>query len=213
MVGYGNPPTLLHAVGASVWLEDYCLAIRDSFVDWLDLQKNLTPIGAGDHASFTDAGYSALDVAETALWLNPNYHATSDTVGTLTISMIADVTRLALASVASLAGLDTSRVPGPPVIPEVLLARNYPNPFGPSTHIPFALPGMRTRTRYVVAVLDPAGRTVKILEEGRTGEEPLQKEVVWDGTNERGKRAACGVYLCSLRCGRESRVRKIVLIR
>ena len=213
MVGYGGPPILLHAIGASDWLEDYCLAVRDSFVDWLDLRESLTPTGAGDHASFTDAGYIALDVTETAMRLNPNYHTIGDTVGTLTISMIADVARVAVASLASLAGLDTSRVPGPPGVPEVLLARNYPNPFGPSTHIPFELPAMRTRTRYVVAVLDPAGRTVKILEEGRTGEEPLRREVVWDGTNEMGKRAACGVYLCSLRCGRESRVRKIVLIR
>jgi hypothetical protein len=55
-------------------------------------------------ASFTDEGYGALDVTETAMRLNPNYHTTSDTVGTLTISMIADITRLALASMASLAG-------------------------------------------------------------------------------------------------------------
>ena len=37
--------------------------------------------------------------------------------------------------------------------------------------------------------------------------------VAWDGRNERGERAASGVYLCRLRAGKETLSRKMVLAR
>ena len=216
MVGYGSPPLMLHANSASEWIADHCLAVRDSFVNWLDLLKASMPSGAGDHASFTYEGYSAIAVMDRYMRQNPYYHTVDDTVGTLTISMITDAARLAVAVIASLAGLDTLRLPrppGPPDVPKMALGRNYPNPFSSSTHIPFALPAMKAPARYRVAVFDPVGRMVKILEEGHTGDISVQKEVAWDGTDWGGERVASGVYICSLRCGGESRIRKIVLMR
>jgi len=217
MVGYGSLPMRLAGLRTrDDLISDYCLAVRDSFVAGFEVVKYFDTMGLSDYASFSDEGYSAICVIETFNPRNPNCHKTSDTVGTLTIPLIADVTRLAVATTASFAGLDTSRMPGPPVPPvvsEMLLAGGFPNPFEQSTHVEFALPAMESHARYTLAILDPSGRVVKVLEEGRTGGAAIEKEVVWAGTDNRGKRVAPGVYLCSLSCNGESRVRKIVFIR
>jgi photosystem II stability/assembly factor-like uncharacterized protein len=217
MVGYGTPSIYLYGNGTSEWLVDYCIAVRDSFVPSLGITKEINPsMRWSDHASFWDRGYSALCGIEVDYMTNPYYHTTGDTVGYLTIPFAANVTELAVASLASLAVVDTTNISVPagvPAAPAMALGKNYPNPFNPRTHIPFTLPATRGSANYVLAIFDPAGRIVRILEEGQTGVTPLVREAVWDGTDDGGRPVASGVYLCSLRCEDESRARKIVLLR
>ncbi|MBN1504170.1 MAG: M28 family peptidase [Candidatus Eisenbacteria bacterium] len=217
MVGYGTPNIYLYCDGQSEWLANYCVAARDTFVPWLDLTKSLDPsMRYSDHAMFWDRGYSALLGIEIDYLTNPWYHSTGDVMDYLTLSFTTDVARLAVASLASLAGLDTTLISVaevPPPDPGLRLGRNYPNPFNPLTSIPFSLPPTSTPANYVLAILDPAGRIVRILETGLTCATPLDRTAVWDGTDESGRHVASGVYLSFLRCGDDVRAQKIVLAR
>ena len=46
-----------------------------------------------DHASFWDAGLSALMVTDTAFFRNPNYHLPSDTIDTLDFTFMAELVK------------------------------------------------------------------------------------------------------------------------
>jgi hypothetical protein len=191
--------------------------VRDEFVPELALTKLLnSSLRWSDHASFWDKGYNALCGIEIDHSTNPYYHSIGDTVGNLDLSFATNVTKLAVASLASLAEIDTALVSlpgeGSPSV-ALYLGTSFPNPFNPSTHIPFALPAMKNPTHYVLAIFDPAGRMVKLLEQGRTGAVGMKKTSVWDGKDETGRPVSSGVYLCHLRCGDDGRTQKIVLLR
>ena len=217
MIGYGTPDIYLYCNSTSEWLVEYFIAVRDTFVPWMELTKSIDPtMRYSDHAMFWDREYSAFCGIEVDYATNPWYHSTGDVMDYLTLSLATDVTRLAVASLASLAGLDTALIgvaEAPSPSSPLMLGRNYPNPFNPHTSIPFSLPPTPAPTNYVLAILDPAGRMVRILETGLTGATPLHRTAVWDGTDESGRRVASGVYLSFLRCGDGSRAQKIVLAR
>jgi hypothetical protein len=92
--------------------------------------------------------------------------------------------------------------------PAAVLGQNYPNPFNPATVIPFSI----ERDCHVsLVVYDAAGRRVKTLCEG-----VLQgggHRAVWDGSNDRGRAVASGVYFVRLRSGERFLTRKLILIR
>jgi len=50
-------------------------------------------VASSDHRSFWDQGYPALMITDTAFYRNPNYHAPSDTPGTLDYTRMAELTR------------------------------------------------------------------------------------------------------------------------
>lgn len=81
-----------------------------------------------------------------------------------------------------------------PVLPNAtLLHPNAPNPFNPSTSITFDLTRAGT---VILAVYDPRGRQVRRL---ITAQLPAGRhDAVWDGRDDRGSRAASGVYICRL---------------
>ena len=217
MIGWGTPNAYLIGNNPSEWLVDYCISVRDSFVSELALTKLLNSgMTWSDHASFWNKGYSAFCGIEIDYSSNPYYHSVRDTAGNINVSFATDVTKLAVASLASLAQLDTSLV-SLPVEPSPLLAvylgTNFPNPFNPRTQIPFTLPATKEPIKYSLAIVDPAGRIVKILEQGRTGTTGVKRTLVWDGRDEAGRPVSSGVYLCHLRCGDENRGQKIVLLR
>ena len=66
---------------------------------------------------------------------------------------------------------------------------------------------------YSLAILDPAGRVVRVLETGYTRSTPLQRQVIWDGKNNGGRQVASGVYFSYLTCGDQKMARKLILIR
>ncbi|MBK9777412.1 MAG: trypsin-like peptidase domain-containing protein [bacterium] len=77
--------------------------------------------------------------------------------------------------------------------PTLGLGQNFPNPFNPSTVIRFEL----ARAEVVsLAVYDMQGHLVRRLAQG--AHEPGTYSVVWDGTTDRGDRAASGTYLYRL---------------
>jgi hypothetical protein len=88
------------------------------------------------------------------------------------------------------------------------LRQNVPNPFNPMTNIAFELP---RAARTTLVVYDMAGRTVRTLVDGMlpAGEH----SATWNGTDERGRQVATGVYLYHLRSGELDEVRRMTLVR
>ena len=88
------------------------------------------------------------------------------------------------------------------------LGPNYPNPFNPTTTIPFEL---ETSQHVVLEIFDVAGRLVERLVDGVA---PAGRSVaVWRGTTTRGGSAASGIYFARLETRQTTVTRKLVLIR
>ncbi|HER42882.1 MAG TPA: T9SS type A sorting domain-containing protein, partial [Candidatus Eisenbacteria bacterium] len=106
--------------------------------------------------------------------------------------------------------LETGEIEVP--VAHARLYQNHPNPFNPSTTIPFTVPGPDGgRSAVSLAIYDVRGSRVRTLVEGSF---PNGKHAVqWDGRNERGERVSSGVYFARLRVGGADATRKMVLLR
>jgi len=94
----------------------------------------------------------------------------------------------------------------------VRLYQNHPNPFNPSTSIPFTVPGgMESRRGVQLAVYDASGALVKTLVAGALA--GGRHEARWDGRNERGESVASGVYFVQVSSGGFKEARKMILLR
>jgi Zn-dependent M28 family amino/carboxypeptidase len=69
---------------------------------YLGIERYLGHLQRSDHAPFWQAGVPAVMWTDTSEFRNPHYHQTTDTPETLDYDFLADVTRLALARVATL---------------------------------------------------------------------------------------------------------------
>jgi len=96
-----------------------------------------------------------------------------------------------LENIFSFSGGGVNDVPETPAYTR--LDGNFPNPFNPKTTIRFAL---ANEGDVNLSVYDITGRLVKTLVDGKMAAQ--QHEVVWDGTNNGGDRAASGVYFYKL---------------
>jgi hypothetical protein len=76
----------------------------------------------------------------------------------------------------------------------IMLQQNHPNPFTSDTRIRFYLPEPRPVS---LSVYDATGRRVRGLVDNEVGSG--WHDIAWDGMNDRGARAAGGVYFCRLR--------------
>ena len=94
--------------------------------------------------------------------------------------------------------------------PKLVLAlhENFPNPFNPITHIKFDLP----KAGHVrLDVFDVSGRLVRTLvDEDRAA---ASHRVTWDGTDNRGARAASGAYYYRLQTGNSVITNKMMLVK
>ena len=86
--------------------------------------------------------------------------------------------------------------------------RISPNPFTAGARVAFSLDGPR---RVRLAVYDVAGRRVATLVDEDLDAGPQER--VWDGTTDRGGRAAAGVYMMRLEAGGEVLVAKTINLR
>ena len=90
-----------------------------------------------------------------------------------------------------------------------MLLGNAPNPFNPATVIAFELAGI---AGVDLRIHDVAGRLVWVL---LAGEEmaPGRHEVVWDGRDSGGRRAASGVYFCRMVTTEGSETQRMVMMK
>ncbi|MFC1569262.1 FlgD immunoglobulin-like domain containing protein, partial [bacterium] len=75
------------------------------------------------------------------------------------------------------------------------LLHNYPNPFNPTTTIPFHLPEM---AEVKITIYDILGRQVRTLVHGDWS--PGSHAVMWDGITDWGYRASSGIYIYQIEC-------------
>ncbi|HUV31732.1 MAG TPA: T9SS type A sorting domain-containing protein [Acidobacteriota bacterium] len=116
---------------------------------------------------------------------------------------------LSTASAASVnvSGVDRSGISGLPGT--FVLEQNYPNPFNPETRIAFSL----SHAAHVkLTIFNVLGQHVRSLIDGPmdTGEE---HEVVWDATDDLGRRVASGIYLYRLKVGDENQTKKMLFLK
>ncbi|HKW15363.1 MAG TPA: FlgD immunoglobulin-like domain containing protein [Candidatus Krumholzibacteria bacterium] len=88
------------------------------------------------------------------------------------------------------------------------LGQNSPNPFNPTTQIPFTL---ASSLRVRVAIYDAQGRLVRsLVDEIR---QPGNYSAMWNGRDDRGAAVASGVYFCVMRAGGVEATKKMVLLK
>jgi hypothetical protein len=90
----------------------------------------------------------------------------------------------------------------------VFSARNYPNPFNPSTKIEFTLP---RAGQVELKIYNVRGELVKTLLDQNMA--AATHAVVWDGRDTRGQAVSSGVYFYSLKAGDDEKMVKMTLVR
>jgi len=92
------------------------------------------------------------------------------------------------------------------------LGAAYPNPFNPSTRIPYRLDGKGTDVGVTLRILDVRGRTMRTLVTGRQAV-GRDYETVWDGRNDAGRDLPSGTYMASLEVGGQVQARFLTLLK
>lgn len=110
-------------------------------------------------------------------------------------------------NIATLTGTD-----GPRVF-QTDVGANYPNPFNPSTRIPFVVGGAvgGGETPVVLAVYSVTGARVATLV--REARRPGTYVAYWNGLDDQGRSAASGIYFARLEVGDTAVARKLVLLK
>jgi hypothetical protein len=92
-----------------------------------------------------------------------------------------------------------------------LIARNYPNPFNPSTIISFSIPYDLMNFRTELVVYNIQGEVIKkLVDEVLPAGNYLTR---WDGTNEFGTPVTSGIYIYNLRVGNKFVSGKMTLLK
>jgi len=88
------------------------------------------------------------------------------------------------------------------------LQANYPNPFNAGTVISYSVP---QRTPVKIIIYTVTGMKIRTLESADKA--PGTYSLTWDGSDDRGRAVASGIYFYTLRAGSFTRSRKMVLLR
>ena len=86
---------------------------------------------------------------------------------------------------------------------------NYPNPFNPTTAIPFALHGPTDDLR--LQIYNLLGQRVRTLLSGPMA--PGFHTIVWNGRDDAGRQVAAGLYISELRTAEFRQTRKMTLVK
>jgi hypothetical protein len=108
----------------------------------------------------------------------------------------------------STVAIENPEQPGDTPAAALSLLQNYPNPFNPQTTIAFSL---AQSERVSLAVHDLQGRLVRTLvDEVRPAG---QQQIVWDGTDDAGRRVASGTYMYRLQTADRLLTRSMVMVK
>lgn len=92
------------------------------------------------------------------------------------------------------------------------LKQNYPNPFNPGTTIRYTVRHAGVPVpNTVIEVFNILGQKIKLLVDEK--QIPGSYSVLWDGTNEEGRRVSTGVYFYRIMRGDDSETKKMVLLK
>ncbi len=93
---------------------------------------------------------------------------------------------------------------------EYHLYTNYPNPFNPSTNIPFEIGGI-TSQRTIIVVYNVVGQRIKRIFDGNLP--PGLHQVSWDGRDAMGRPVSSGIYFVELRTEQQFLMGKMFLLK
>lgn len=96
--------------------------------------------------------------------------------------------------------------PSPAFVTKLCTA--YPNPFNPSTSIPFSL---KEPSHVKIEVFNTAGQKIQTLTDNEYTEG--EHQIVWDGTNSTGSAVSSGIYLYRMNAGTYTDVQKVILMK
>jgi hypothetical protein len=96
--------------------------------------------------------------------------------------------------------------PSPAYVTKLCTA--YPNPFNPSTAIPFSL---KEPSHVKIEVFNTAGQKIQTLIDSEYTEG--EHQAVWDGTNSTGSAVSSGIYLYRMKAGTFTDVQKVILMK
>ncbi|MCB0280864.1 MAG: T9SS type A sorting domain-containing protein, partial [Calditrichaeota bacterium] len=91
---------------------------------------------------------------------------------------------------------------------EYKLAQNYPNPFNPVTTIKYQL---KENTDVQLLIFNTLGQKVKTLVNAYQSANSY--EVLWNGSNDNGRKVASGIYFYKLITANKVLTKKMVLIK
>jgi choice-of-anchor B domain-containing protein len=164
-------------------------------VDWLTILKSAGSVVSGQ----TDSVGITLDASS----LNEGTYSTDIVVSgndtnnpteTITVNLVVE----------SVTGISDNAN-----IPDVYaLGENYPNPFNPSTSIPYQLPQPGDVR---IEIYNMLGQKVKTLVNNK--KEPGYYTASWEGLNDNGFQVSSGIYLYRIEAGEFSSVRKMILMK
>jgi hypothetical protein len=104
--------------------------------------------------------------------------------------------------------LETTGLPGPArPADRTLLSRAYPNPFGAATTIRFLV---EEASPVTLRIADVGGRVVRTVVDAADAP-PGTYYKIWDGLDDRGRRASPGVYFAVLTVGERHASTRMVL--
>lgn len=167
---------------------------------------------SSDQRSFWDHGFDSIVAIEPWDPPPPNYHKITDVLASLDLPMIANVTRIAVATAATVAGVDTTAAVSTPLARTgaggLRLDPVYPNPSAGTSSVRYIVP----RAGVVrLGVYDVGGRLVsRLMDAPQT---PGTYVVRWEGTDGRGRTVAPGIYFYRLEAGEEARTRSLTIVR
>jgi flagellar hook assembly protein FlgD len=82
----------------------------------------------------------------------------------------------------------------------------YPNPFNPTTTISFSI---KEKTPVELIIYNILGQKVRTLVNQPL--EPGEHSIVWNGTDNKGRSVASGIYFYRMKAGNYSETKKMVL--
>jgi hypothetical protein len=197
----------LEANNASVWLVDAVAAAIDLYTTMPYEIHVYDGAWWGDHASFWDQGWCAVNDEESWDWgdpdFNPNYHTTRDQLAFIDEGFAVGCTRAAVASIAVLASPDPLAAAAPSR-PAVAFGA-HPNPFNGRTTLVVEAAAGGDDLPARIEIFDLRGRRVDALDvrlrDGRAA-------ASWEAVGRGGAPLPSGAYLCRLRgAGLEARTR------
>lgn len=99
-----------------------------------------------------------------------------------------------------------------PIVQTFLLHPNRPNPFNPTTVIPFSIPESAGESRVKISIYNMVGREIRTLL-NETRSPGTYTDVAWNGVDRIGKNVPSGRYFYRLEAGGKATVRSMILIR
>ncbi len=94
-----------------------------------------------------------------------------------------------------------------------VLLQNYPNPFNPETWLPYQL---AQDAEVTISIYNIKGQLVRTLLMGNRGAGVYvmkDKAAYWDGRDNKGEKAASGVYFYTLRAEDFSATRRMLIVK